>query len=134
MIWTYFHLGQDMLQPPHPGRRQTLRQLLQALQWPAGSVAFWPMAVPVAGRYSVDIRFFWRGMRALGTKTVCCFGSACRAVLTQELGVLLPADQHVLHYRTGKLLFLPELEDAEHGREAAVSTMCAMLREHGPAW
>ncbi|MCA1944467.1 MAG: hypothetical protein LDL30_04170 [Desulfovibrio sp.] len=132
MVWTYFQLGQDMLQQPHAGRRQLLRELLQALRWPPGSVVFWPLAVPVDGRHEVNIGLFWRGLRVLGSKTVCCFGSACRSIFARELAVSLPEDQRILLYRTGKFLFLPEVEGEATDKDASIDSMCALLRDHGP--
>ncbi|GAB7079466.1 hypothetical protein JCM14635_11390 [Megalodesulfovibrio paquesii] len=132
MVWTYFSLGRDLLGDPHPGRRMVLRNVLQALAWPAGSVAFWPLAVPEAGRYAINIRLFWRGLRLFGSKIVCCFGEDCKAVLSRELATPLAPEQTVLRYRTGLFLFLPDLDTATNMAAPSFASLCATLREHGP--
>lgn len=133
MVWTYFNLGDDLLNAPHAGRRATLQALLKTLRWPAGSVAFWPLAIASQGRYDVNVRMFWRGLRALGSKMVCCFGDDCRAVLLRELAVSLPAGQTVLRYRTGVFFFLPDLEALAADLAPAVSSCAMVLRDYGPA-
>lgn len=49
IVWTYWGLGEDLGGAPNDARRQFFRALIQQLQLPAGTSAFWPVALPDNG-------------------------------------------------------------------------------------
>ena len=73
-LWTYEHLGQDLLGTPDPGRRETLRQVLARLN--LGPVHnFWPFSEPDgAGRLMLQPALFKEGVRHLAPKCLIFLG------------------------------------------------------------
>lgn len=129
IVWTYFQLGHDLLHAPDPSRRRVLGQLIGSMPWEKGTVRFWPVAVPHDNRLVVNVGLFWRGLRALGAKTVCCFGGECRSLFAKELAVPILPDQSFLPYRSGAFLFLPDL-GAMSKDEAMFAAARSILLEH----
>jgi len=46
VVWTYWSLGEDLCGTANPERGALLRRIIGALQLPAGSSVFWPVALP----------------------------------------------------------------------------------------
>lgn len=131
-VWTYFMLGQDLLgdgeDAPKVQRRQAIRRLIASLGWPRGAIAFWPLAVPLAGRYDTAMRLFWQGVQRLDATRVFGFGKECEELL--NLGY--PVRQCVQHTRRGRIIYLPDVESLLEPDGDAVHLALARLREHAP--
>ncbi|MDY7000444.1 MAG: hypothetical protein SVS15_01515 [Thermodesulfobacteriota bacterium] len=73
-VWTYWDLGYDLGGRPNPDRRKLLKTIMDKLNWPKGSIAFWPMAYLWGDELFPNPDFFWRGVRKAGARGVVCLG------------------------------------------------------------
>jgi len=73
-MWTYWDLGYDLGGRPDPRRRKLLKTVMDQLNWPKGSIAFWPMAYLQGDELLPNPDFFWRGVRKAGARGVVCLG------------------------------------------------------------
>ena len=73
-LWTYWDLGYDLGGRPNPQRRKLLKTVMDQLNWPKGSIAFWPMAYLWGDELLPNPDFFWRGVRKAGARGVVCLG------------------------------------------------------------
>jgi hypothetical protein len=79
-VWTYWELAADLSGQADPGRRQLWANMVKALGWPRGSLAFWPLAELAGGATLARADLFWRGVREIGAAKILCFGR--RAFMT----------------------------------------------------
>ena len=73
-VWTYWDLGYDLGGRPNPQRSELFHAIRNALKWPRGTIAFWPMAYLWGGELFPNPDFFWRGVREAGARGVVCLG------------------------------------------------------------
>ena len=102
LVFTYAELGEDLGENPSPDRRRLLGALIGKLAWPKGTITFWPTRTPGA---NPDPTLFLRGVRRLGGRAVCCFGSSS----IEGLG--LPEASVSFEWRGIQMLVAPELSD-----------------------
>ncbi len=79
VIWTYWNLGHDLSGEASDARRTLLRKILTDLKHPAGTHAFWPLAMPnpaasVSG-LEAHVPIFWSGVEQLGARVVVVLGA-----------------------------------------------------------
>ncbi len=129
MIWTYWELGHDLLATPCVERRQFLQQCIQSLRLPKGSVAFWPLAVPVEHDLTPDLQWFWRGVSRYGASCVCCFGEQAAGLLSSPASA---RERSILAPDTSLLVF-PSLEALASmpGRELMPHLLKLLEVSHG---
>ncbi len=73
-VWTYWELGQDFGPNPDDARRELFKTIIKHLNWPGGSIAFWPLSFESGGALIANKGSFLRGVRETGAGTVICFG------------------------------------------------------------
>ena len=73
-LWTYWELGADFGGAADPERSLLLRRLVGALEWPKGSVGFWPCSLLDQGSLSPQVEGFLAGMHRLRPPTLVVFG------------------------------------------------------------
>ena len=73
-LWTYWELPADIEQVPDPNRRHLWRNILAALKWPAGTIAFWPMSSFEGGLLKPNFPAFWSGVQIINPRIIVCFG------------------------------------------------------------
>ncbi len=73
-VWTYWDLGYDLGGRPDPRRSELFHTIRDALKWPRGSIAFWPMAYLRNDELFPNPDFFWRGVREASARGVVCLG------------------------------------------------------------
>ena len=83
-IWTYLTLGADMGGNPDPERRRVLKQIIPALAWPEGSIAFWPLAVLEEGYLCENTALFRQGTEYAHASHVVCFGEEAFRLLCPD--------------------------------------------------
>ena len=110
-VFAYLELGLDLCGQASDARRALFKDIAGALRragWPAGAIAFWPLAAPgPTGALDVDRTMFWRGVDRLGATTICLFGRPAWEAL-------FPGRRHVFGpLREGRrvVLALPGPED-----------------------
>lgn len=83
-VWTYWELPADLEANPDPTRRTLWRNILSALNWPAGTIAFWPMSTFCGGVLKQDLPNFWKGIPKINPQLIVCFGQAAFSKLFSE--------------------------------------------------
>ena len=83
VVLTYMELGLDLGGQSDPRRRNVLKNLQAHLNWPPGTINFWPVAALNAGALQPDRAMFWRGWELWRTPYIACFGE-------EALKVILP--------------------------------------------
>lgn len=73
-IWTYFELAHDVGGSPSPERRTLWINILGSLQWPKGSILFWPFNVYSGEQLLSRIDTFWEGVHYLQPSHIVLFG------------------------------------------------------------
>lgn len=73
-VWTYWELGADFGGAADPRRSQLLRLLVGGLDWPKGSVGFWPCSVLEQGELIAQPRPFLAGIRRMRAPALVVFG------------------------------------------------------------
>lgn len=131
-VFTYLELGLDLGGQASDARRALFRDILGALRqagWPAGGVAFWPLAAPAPdGALAADRDMFWRGVETLGATVVCLFGRPAWEAL-------FPGRRHVLgplRERGRSLLVLPGPADMLPDNRSAKGLAWKLLRGLDP--
>lgn len=127
-VFAYLELGLDLGGQASDARRALFKDIAGALRragWPAGAIAFWPLAAPgPAGALAPDRVMFWRGVDRLGATTVCLFGRPAWEVL-------FPGRRHVFGpLREGRrvVLALPGPEDMLPDQRPAKQLAWKLLR------
>jgi len=84
-VWTYGAMTDDLNdQSCSPQRRQLFKNILQALGWPQGSVAFWPIAVRSGSELQPCPDIFRRGLAELAPRYLFCFGQTALDALCPQ--------------------------------------------------
>lgn len=81
VIITYMDLGKDLGGAAEPKRGRLFRSLLSHLRWPKGTASFWPMSALSPEGLTPNSELFWAGVKALGIRTVACFGDDALSVI-----------------------------------------------------
>lgn len=82
VVVTYFELGNDLSGRASVLRRQILKKILAQLGWPRGTVAYWPIAIPIRGKLEVFLDVFWQGVRMMNATSLICFGTTALSHLS----------------------------------------------------
>lgn len=122
-VWTYWELTADLCGQADPARRQLWANMVKALSWPRGCIAFWPLAELQGGSTLARADLFWRGVREIGAAKVLCFGR--RAFMT-----LFPDRQYrltTIRKKDLEIIVLPEIEQLTGGEMQAKRHVWATL-------
>ena len=123
-MWTYWDLGYDLGGRPDPGRRKLLKALMDALGWPKGSIAFWPVAYLEDEDLFPNPDLFWRGVREARSRVVICLGKrAFRTLFPQKN---LPRQNFV--YNNFRVLPLPGPAEIASGGEGLKKKVLTALQ------
>lgn len=80
VVWTYAELGDDLAGNAVAERSASLRRIIQALQLPRGTSAFWPVALPAAAPHQEQgasaSGCFGHGLTKISPKVVIFLGTA----------------------------------------------------------
>lgn len=88
-VWTYWELGTDFGGAADQRRSQLLRRLVGALEWPKGSVGFWPCTVLERGVLAAQCKPFLAGIRRIQPPSLVVFGQ-------DRFATLFGSDPHAL--------------------------------------
>ena len=84
-VWTYARLADDLTTATcSQQRRQLFKKILQALNWPKGSVFFWPFGTHAGTSLQPRPDIFWPGVAELAPKYLFCFGQQAVDVLCPQ--------------------------------------------------
>ncbi|GAB6037835.1 hypothetical protein JCM15519_23940 [Fundidesulfovibrio butyratiphilus] len=74
-LWTYAELGQDLMGLGSANRSRVLKQLIQALAWPKGSICFWPFTLWKDESLLFQPDIFLLGLHTLVPRAIVYFES-----------------------------------------------------------
>ncbi|UZP66378.1 hypothetical protein N1030_12255 [Desulfovibrio mangrovi] len=116
VVWTYWSLGDDLSGRANAERGALLRKIIGSLQLPAGSSAFWPVALPeVAPESGTDAgseliaapEIFLAGLRRARPRYCITFGSKALRTFAPNLGLAPYTFTQFLGHR---LIALPDID------------------------
>ncbi|MDY7002319.1 MAG: hypothetical protein SVS15_11145 [Thermodesulfobacteriota bacterium] len=124
-VWTYWDLGYDLGGRPNPDRRKLLKSVMDALNWPKGSIAFWPMAYLEGDELFPNPDFFWRGVRGAKARGVVCLGG-------RAFGELFPDEdfsRQTFTHKGVRILALPGPAEIAAGSNNSMNRVLDALRK-----
>ena len=130
VLWTYTHLGEDLLVAETEGRdrrRAFLARLLRDLAHPTGTHTFWPISLPqdAAGNGGPPAPgIFWEAVAHLGARGVMIMGAPAIEALALPVP-LVPLQQ--IRYKKYLLWGLEDMEDILSS-EQKYASMLAFIR------
>ncbi len=125
VVWTYWSLGEDLSGHAHAERGALLRQIIGSLQLPAGSSAFWPVALPVVAppapaeqmtqadkeKASAELiaapEIFLAGLRRIRPRYCITFGSRALKTFAPHAGL---SPYTFTQFMGHRLLALPDID------------------------
>lgn len=115
MVFTYWDLALDLGSSPDPARRDLWKRMLKGLDWPQGTVAFWPVCAVESGAALAKPVLFWRGVAEIGADTVAVFGKRANLTLFPDR----PYRHRSFLFGGLRVLVLPEPDELAAGDPAA---------------
>lgn len=119
VVWTYWSLGDDLSGRANAERGALLRKIIGSLQLPAGSSAFWPVALPQTvatpdgipaselGELTAAPEIFLAGLRRLRPRYCITFGSKALKTFAPDAGLAPYTFTQFLGHR---LIALPDID------------------------
>ncbi|MFP4392484.1 MAG: hypothetical protein ACOC43_05420 [Desulfohalobiaceae bacterium] len=123
LIWTYFELGPDLLEPTHNQRLELFSKICGQLEIPNQWIAFWPLAEKGSRDINPRAEIFWQGVAWIKPSYLAVFGQKAMQVLYPD-----KAGQYgfYLHLNPA-VLYLPGPEDMLPDNRQAKAFVWQML-------
>jgi len=131
-VWTYARLADDLTTATcSQQRRQLFKKILQALNWPRGSVFFWPFGIYAGTTFVPRPDVFWPGVSGLAPKYLLCFGQQAVDALCPQR----PVNASAFTQDTLQVFVLPDpdqmLPDNRELKRSVWRTLTS-IAEHDP--
>ncbi len=118
LLWTYQELGLDLSGNVNPTRSELIKQIINALNLPAGSSNFWPHSLPLQTsgeqEFKQEPELFHRGFNALEPQFLLVFGETSITAIMPDWKCL---PYTYTNYKNKVLIYLPRLEQLEDGQK-----------------